>query len=211
MMQAAGEDPKDKKSVTESDLLAYAKSKLEQTEESFDTIFSRFDATKDTVNEIYESTIKLNKQLGGSGRYVEQLGKNFVDAANEILPFTEGVKTLEDAIAFAAERPTSRELANPGVVATATAAKSAKPQPACRKASSITGKIRSKCARAAISGTTPENRSCSLSCEATALPPTRKSSEITAAAVSSHVDSMVRIRFICRFGRNFSAEFGLFN
>jgi predicted GNAT family acetyltransferase len=104
MMQAAGDDPKDKKTVTESDLLAYAKSKLEKTEESFETVLSRFDKAADTVDEIYDSTIKLNKQLAGSGRYVEQIGKNFVDAANEILPFTEGVETLEKAIAFAAER-----------------------------------------------------------------------------------------------------------
>jgi hypothetical protein len=53
----------------------------------------------------------------------------------------------------------SSEPAKPGVLATATASKSANFKLAFRKASSITGKIRSTCARDAISGTTPPNRS----------------------------------------------------
>ena len=63
-------------------------------------------------------------------------------------------------IAFAAVSPTSSEPARPGVFATATASKSASVRPALRSASSITGRIRSTCARDAISGTTPPNRSC---------------------------------------------------
>ena len=64
-------------------------------------------------------------------------------------------------IVLAAVSPTSNEPARPGVLATATASKSASVRPALRSASSITGRIRSTCAREAISGTTPPNRSCS--------------------------------------------------
>ena len=51
----------------------------------------------------------------------------------------------------------------------------------------------SRWAREAISGTTPPNFWCRASCEATTLPRTSSESVTTAAAVSSHVVSRVRI------------------
>ena len=70
--------------------------------------------------------------------------------------------------ALAAASPTSSEPARPGVLATATASICVERQiRPVRSASSMTGRIRSTCAREAISGTTPPKRSCRWSCEAT--------------------------------------------
>ena len=66
------------------------------------------------------------------------------------------------ASVLAAISPTSSDPASPGRLATATASRSASVTPAFASASSITGRIRSTCARDAISGTTPPNRSCSF-------------------------------------------------
>ena len=104
-------------------------------------------------------------------------------------------------IALAAVSPTSSEPARPGVLATATASRSASVMFALRSASSMTGRIRSTWAREAISGTTPPNRWCSASCEATTEESTSSWSVTTAAAVSSQVVSMVRRRIgSCRAG-----------
>ena len=59
--------------------------------------------------------------------------------------------------ALAATSPTSSEPASPGVLATATASMSASVRLARWSVSWITGKMRSRCAREAISGTTPPN------------------------------------------------------
>src|SRR5262245_33244394 len=64
--------------------------------------------------------------------------------------------------------------------------------PACFSASSMTGKRRCKCARAATSGTTPPKRACRAVCEATTLARIRGSSVKTAAAVSSQEVSIAR-------------------
>src|SRR5437660_754672 len=56
----------------------------------------------------------------------------------------------------------------------------------------MTGSSRCRCARAAISGTTPPKRACRSVCEATTLARTRGSSVKTAAAVSSQEVSMAR-------------------
>src|SRR5687767_3555178 len=56
----------------------------------------------------------------------------------------------------------------------------------------MTGRIRSTCAREAISGTTPPNGPCSSSWVATTLPSTCRESVTTAAAVSSQVVSKRR-------------------
>ncbi len=93
------------------------------------------------------------------------------------------------------DHPTSNEPAKPGCVATAIAARSGPLTLACSRACSITGMIRCRCARAAISGTTPWYFECSSSCEATTELSTVKSSRITAAAVSSQVDSIVSNSF----------------
>ena len=70
------------------------------------------------------------------------------------LTATSGLSNARHKV-LAATRPTSSEPANPGVLATAMASISCSVRPARRSASSITGRIRSTCARAAISGTTP--------------------------------------------------------
>src|SRR3954471_12356889 len=65
------------------------------------------------------------------------------------------------AYAFAAATPTSRAPVSPGPEVTATASTSSALTPASASARCTVGTIASRCAREAISGTTPPNRSCS--------------------------------------------------
>ncbi len=98
------------------------------------------------------------------------------------------------ASVFAAVRPTSSEPTSPGSVVTATAARSDVVVDDSCSAARITGRMRPTWARDAISGTTPPKSWWSSCCEATMLDSTLPSSEITAAAVSSHDDSMASSR-----------------
>ena len=72
------------------------------------------------------------------------------------------------ARAFAAATPTSRAPARPGPLVTALASTSESRMPAVSQARSMVGTIASRCAREATSGTTPPNRACSSTLEATA-------------------------------------------
>ena len=91
---------------------------------------------------------------------------------------------------LAAESPTSSEPTRPGRTATATASSEALEILARERASSITGMIRSTCARDATSGTTPRQRACKSSWLATTLDSTSRARVTTAAAVSSQVVSI---------------------
>ena len=71
------------------------------------------------------------------------------------------------AYALAAATPTSRAPASPGPAVTATASISSGRTPAVAMARSKVGTIASRCARLATSGTTPPNRACSSTLEAT--------------------------------------------
>ncbi len=72
-----------------------------------------------------------------------------------------------NAYALAAATPTSRAPASPGPAVTATASISPASTPAVASARSKVGIIASRCARLATSGTTPPNRACSPTLEAT--------------------------------------------
>ena len=89
-------------------------------------------------------------------------------------------------------QPDQQRPGQSGVFATATASISASVKLARWRVSWITGKMRSRCAREAISGTTPPKRWCSSSWEATTEALTSSRSVTIAAAVSSQVVSMVR-------------------
>src|SRR5690606_27790990 len=98
------------------------------------------------------------------------------------------------ARALAAEMPTKRDPTSPGPWVTATASTSARVTPACRRAWSMTGKISSTWRREAISGTTPPNRWWSSIWDAITLERMRLPPSTTAAAVSSQLVSMPRIK-----------------
>src|SRR6266851_2516744 len=72
------------------------------------------------------------------------------------------------AYAFAAQTPTSSAPVSPGPAVTAMASTSARVTPAVASARSTAGTIASRCARLATSGTTPPNRACSATLDATA-------------------------------------------
>ena len=94
------------------------------------------------------------------------------------------------ASVLAAVSPTNSEPTKPGRVVTATAVSSSSFTPASRSASSMAGMMRRTCAREAISGTTPPNCWCSSCCELTTLERTVSRRSMTAAAVSSQLDSI---------------------
>jgi hypothetical protein len=99
------------------------------------------------------------------------------------------------ASVLAAVTPISSDPISPGRWATAIASSSSNPHsPAAASASRSTGRIFSRWARLAISGTTPRYFACSSTCDATIFERTKYPSATTAAAVSSQVDSMPRIR-----------------
>src|SRR5262249_36339282 len=103
---------------------------------------------------------------------------------------------------------TSKAPMRPGVFKTATHPMSARESFACRKASSIVGKRRCKCARAATSGTTPPNLACKSVWDAMTLARMRRSSVKTATAVSSQEVSMAR-KFMVGTRRSVNDHLGL--
>src|SRR5918997_342187 len=80
-------------------------------------------------------------------------------AARWLTPYS-GLSSAS-AYALAAASPTSSAPVSPGPAVTATASTSEALTPASARARCTVGTIASKCAREAISGTTPPNRSCS--------------------------------------------------
>src|SRR5713226_7162727 len=88
---------------------------------------------------------------------------------------------------------------SPGHCVTPMASTSASIIPACASASRTTGTICRKCSRDASSGTTPPYFRCISICDATTLGKISRPSATTAAAVSSHDDSMPRMRVLIEF------------
>src|SRR5215472_8864259 len=94
--------------------------------------------------------------------------------------------------ALAYVRPTRREPASPGPEVTATASSDESSTFACCSASRTTATTARRCSREASSGTTPPYLPCVSNCEATMEERMVHSSAMTAAAVSSHEDSMAK-------------------
>src|SRR6185295_2428240 len=97
-------------------------------------------------------------------------------------------------IDFANVRPTSKDPTSPGPTVAAIADRPAYEVPDCSRASRTTGTMARRCSREASSGTTPPYRACVASCEATTEDRIDVPSSTTAAAVSSHEDSIPRTR-----------------
>jgi hypothetical protein len=97
-------------------------------------------------------------------------------------------------IAFAYVTPTSNDPNSPGPYVQATALNSPQAVDDRNIASSTTGVIARICSRLASSGTTPPYRWCVSICDVTTDDSTVRPSSTTAAAVSSHEDSMANIR-----------------
>ena len=97
------------------------------------------------------------------------------------------------ASAFAKFTPTSSDPARPGPYVTAIPDRSDHSIPASAHASSSTGTIQRRWARAATSGTIPPDAACIATCEATTFETIRRPSAMTAMPVSSHDDSIERI------------------
>src|SRR5712664_1001484 len=95
--------------------------------------------------------------------------------------------------------PTSSEPTSPGPCVTAMASKSSRRLFACCMASRTTGTICRKCSREASSGTTPPYLRWTSICDATTLDKISRPSATTAAAVSSHEDSIPRMRVLIEF------------
>src|SRR6187399_2823461 len=89
--------------------------------------------------------------------------------------------------------PTRSEPARPGPYVTATASTSSQLAPASAHASSRTGTIQRRCARAATSGTIPPVGAWRATCDATTLAWISRPSSMRAMPVSSHDDSTDRI------------------
>src|SRR5205085_4738873 len=89
----------------------------------------------------------------------------------------------------AAATPTSRAPVRPGPEVTATASTSAARTPASARARWTVGTIASRCAREAISGTTPPNRSCSAidvaSASASSVCPRTRPTPVSSQEVSN--------------------------
>ena len=115
------------------------------------------------------------------------------DVALEVVDRDERDAGVAQAIAFAAERPTSSAPTSPGPWVTATRSTLAIGSPADSSASRTTGETSSRWRRDATSGTTPPKRACRSACDDTTDESTRPSSVTTAAAVSSHDVSIPRI------------------
>ncbi len=98
------------------------------------------------------------------------------------------------ASALATLTPTSSEPIRPGPQVTATASRSSQPAPDCSSAASRVGTIQRSCCRAATSGTMPPVAACSATWLATWFASIRRPPTTTATPVSSHDDSMARIR-----------------
>src|SRR5579862_5079085 len=103
---------------------------------------------------------------------------------------------VASAIAFAALTPTSNAPARPGPCTAATASISPSVVPASSSASPMTSLTSSRCARDAISGTTPPYRACRSTWLDTTDDCTNRPSSTTAAAVSSHEVSIPRMRMV---------------
>ena len=88
---------------------------------------------------------------------------------------------------------------DPGPLVAAIASMSFRERPARKNASEIRLSSASTWARAAISGTTPPKGRCAASCPASLCARIRRSEVTSAAAVSSQLDSMPRIRLMPRF------------
>src|ERR1035441_4058028 len=82
----------------------------------------------------------------------------------------------------------------PGPTVAAMAARSANRAPERHSASRPTGAMARRCSREASSGTTPPYFECVSICDATTEDSTASPFSTTAAAVSSHEDSMPRMR-----------------
>src|SRR6266446_3523895 len=102
--------------------------------------------------------------------------------------------------------PTSSEPTSPGPCVTPMASKSSRRILACSMASRTTGTMRRKCSREASSGTTPPYFRWMSICDATTLDRISRPSATTAAAVSSHEDSIPRMRMLIEF-QFFSLQF----
>ena len=94
--------------------------------------------------------------------------------------------------------PTSSDPTSPGPSVTAIALRSSNRVEDSRSASRTAGTIARKCSRDASSGTTPPYFECVAICEETTDDKIRDPSSTTAAAVSSHDDSIPRIRIRVR-------------
>ena len=92
--------------------------------------------------------------------------------------------------------PTRRAPASPGPSVTATASRSCEGDDTglAAIAARTTGTIFRRCSREAISGTTPPWRACRATCELMLLDSVCTPARITAAAVSSQLDSIPRMR-----------------
>src|SRR6478672_2327484 len=97
-----------------------------------------------------------------------------------------------NASAFPSESPTRSAPMSPGPAVAATRSSSETSAPASPSAcSKVTGRF-SRCARAAISGTTPPYGACAASCDETTFDSTRPSPSSTATDVSSQEVSIPR-------------------
>src|SRR5512142_1279033 len=92
--------------------------------------------------------------------------------------------------------PTRSEPTRPGPSATAIALRSSSRVADSSSASRTAGTIALRCSRDASSGTTPPYFECVAICEETTDDKIRDPSSTTAAAVSSHDDSIPRIRIL---------------
>src|SRR4051812_27834727 len=111
-------------------------------------------------------------------------------AARWLTPYS-GLSSAS-AYAFAAATPTSRAPVKPGPEVTAIASTSSTVAPASASARWTVGTIASRCAREAISGTTPPNRSCS-STEVASASASSVCPRTSPTPVSSHEVSNPRI------------------
>ena len=92
--------------------------------------------------------------------------------------------------------PTSSAPIRPGAQVAATASTSCLSISASRSACSVTRTTASMCRREAISGTTPPYSACVAICVSTTLDKIFRPSSMTAAAVSSHEDSIASILMV---------------
>src|SRR5438132_3084826 len=113
-------------------------------------------------------------------------------AARWLTPITGSRRA--QAIACPMLTPTSRQPIRPGPRVTATASICSQRVPAVSSARSMTGINVCRCARAAISGTTPPKGACNASCDRITLDSARGPLAMTAAAVSSQEVSIARTR-----------------